>query len=139
MLDAVIKPTDPHAAGARPPKRSFSDDPLWYKDAVIYELHVKSFFDANNDGVGDFPGLIERLDYIAALGVNTLWLLPFYPSPRRDDGYDISDYRGVHPDYGSLRDVRRLINEAHARGLRVVIELVVNHTSDQHPWFQRAR
>ncbi|HTT05300.1 MAG TPA: maltose alpha-D-glucosyltransferase [Steroidobacteraceae bacterium] len=139
MLDAVIKPTDPHAAGARPPKRPFSDDPLWYKDAVIYELHIKSFFDANNDGVGDFPGLIERLDYIAALGVNTLWLLPFYPSPRRDDGYDISDYRGVHPDYGSLRDVRRLINEAHARGLRVVIELVINHTSDQHPWFQRAR
>ncbi|HEX4050281.1 MAG TPA: maltose alpha-D-glucosyltransferase [Steroidobacteraceae bacterium] len=139
MLDAVIKPTDPHAAGARPPKRPFSDDPLWYKDAVIYEMHIKSFFDANNDGVGDFPGLIERLDYIAALGVNTLWLLPFYPSPRRDDGYDISDYRGVHPDYGSLRDVRRLINEAHARGLRVVIELVINHTSDQHPWFQRAR
>ncbi|HWG76987.1 MAG TPA: maltose alpha-D-glucosyltransferase [Steroidobacteraceae bacterium] len=139
MLDAVIKPTDPHAAGARPPKRPFSDDPLWYKDAVIYELHLKSFFDANNDGVGDFAGLIERLDYIAALGVNTLWLLPFYPSPRRDDGYDISDYRGVHPDYGTLRDMRRFISEAHKRSLRVVIELVINHTSDQHPWFQRAR
>jgi len=115
------------------------DDPLWYKDAVIYQLHVKSFFDANNDGVGDFAGLIEKLDYIASLGVNTIWLLPFYPSPRRDDGYDIAEYRGVHPDYGTLADVRKFIKAAHARGLRVITELVVNHTSDQHPWFQRAR
>jgi maltose alpha-D-glucosyltransferase/alpha-amylase len=115
------------------------DDPLWYKDAVIYQLHIKSFFDANNDGVGDFAGLIEKLDYISALGVNTIWLLPFYPSPRRDDGYDIADYRGVHPDYGALADVRKFIRAAHARGLRVITELVVNHTSDQHPWFQRAR
>jgi maltose alpha-D-glucosyltransferase/alpha-amylase len=115
------------------------DDPLWYKDAVIYQLHIKSFFDANNDGVGDFAGLIEKLDYISALGVNTIWLLPFYPSPRRDDGYDIADYRGVHPDYGALPDVRKFIRAAHARGLRVITELVVNHTSDQHPWFQRAR
>ena len=114
-------------------------DPLWYKDAVIYQLHVKSFFDANNDGVGDFPGLLAKLDYIAGLGVTAVWLLPFYPSPRLDDGYDISDYRGVHPDYGALADVRRFIHEAHARGLKVITELVVNHTSDQHPWFQRAR
>ena len=115
------------------------DDPLWYKDAVIYQLHVKSFFDANNDGVGDFTGLIDKLDYIAELGVNTIWLLPFYPSPRRDDGYDIAEYRGVHPDYGDLADVRKFIRAAHARGLRIIVELVVNHTSDQHPWFQRAR
>ena len=83
-------------------------DPLWYKDAIIYQLHVKSFFDANNDGIGDFPGLISKLDYIAELGVNTLWLLPFYPSPRRDDGYDIAEYRDVHPDYGTLADVQAL-------------------------------
>lgn len=117
----------------------FTADPLWYKDAVIYQVHVKSFFDANNDGIGDFPGLIEKLDYIVELGVNTLWLLPFYPSPRRDDGYDISEYRGVHSDYGTLLDVKRFIYEAHKRGLRVITELIVNHTSDQHPWFQRAR
>ncbi|HUH41385.1 MAG TPA: alpha-amylase family glycosyl hydrolase, partial [Castellaniella sp.] len=111
----------------------------WYKDAVIYQLHVKSFFDSNDDGVGDLPGLLAKLDYIAGLGVTAIWLLPFYPSPRRDDGYDIADYRGVHPDYGTVADVRRLIRAAHARGLRVITELVVNHTSDQHPWFQRAR
>jgi len=114
-------------------------DPFWYRDAVIYQLHVKSFFDANNDGVGDFPGLIRRLDYLAEVGINAIWLLPFYPSPRRDDGYDIADYRGVHPEYGTVADVRTLIREAHARGIRVITELVVNHTSDQHPWFQRAR
>ncbi|PXW28174.1 maltose alpha-D-glucosyltransferase [Paraburkholderia caballeronis] len=115
------------------------DDPLWYKDAIIYQVHVKSFFDSNNDGVGDFPGLLAKLDYIAGLGVTAIWLLPFYPSPRRDDGYDIADYRNVHPDYGQLADVRRFIQEAHARGIRVITELVINHTSDQHPWFQRAR
>jgi maltose alpha-D-glucosyltransferase/alpha-amylase len=114
-------------------------DPLWYKDAIIYQIHIKSFFDSNNDGIGDFPGLISRLDYIAELGVNTIWLLPFYPSPRLDDGYDIADYRGVHPDYGTLADVKRLIALAHERGIRVIAELVINHTSDQHPWFQRAR
>ena len=114
-------------------------EPLWYKDAIIYQLHVKSFFDSNNDGIGDFPGLISRLDYIADLGVNTVWLLPFYPSPRFDDGYDISDYRSVHPEYGTMADVKRFIAAAHKRGLRVVTELVINHTSDQHPWFQRAR
>ena len=115
------------------------NEPGWYKDAVIYQLHVKSFFDSNNDGKGDFPGLIAQLDYIAGLGVNTVWLLPFYPSPRRDDGYDIAEYRDVHPEYGTLADVRRFIREAHARKLRVITELVVNHTSDQHAWFQRAR
>ncbi len=114
-------------------------DLLWYKDAIIYQIHIKSFFDGNNDGIGDFPGLISRLDYIADLGVNTIWLLPFYPSPRLDDGYDIADYRGVHPDYGTLADVKRFIAAAHERGIRVIAELVVNHTSDQHPWFQRAR
>jgi maltose alpha-D-glucosyltransferase/alpha-amylase len=114
-------------------------DPLWYKDAVIYQLHVKSFFDSNNDGIGDIPGLISKLDYIAQLGVTVIWLLPFYPSPRLDDGYDISEYRGVHPDYGTMADVKRFIHEAHKRNIRVIFELVINHTSDQHPWFQRAR
>jgi maltose alpha-D-glucosyltransferase/alpha-amylase len=116
-----------------------AEDPTWYKDAIIYQLHLKSFFDADNDGVGDFKGLIEKLDYIAELGVTAIWMLPFYPSPRRDDGYDIADYRGVHPDYGTLADVRRFIEAAHARNIRVITELVINHTSDQHPWFQRAR
>ncbi|HJT98677.1 MAG TPA: alpha-amylase family glycosyl hydrolase, partial [Rhodanobacteraceae bacterium] len=116
-----------------------ADDPLWYKDAVIYQLHVKSFFDSNDDGVGDLPGLISKLDYIAELGVNAIWLLPFYPSPRRDDGYDIADYTNVHPDYGTMDDVRTFIEEAHRRGIRVITELVINHTSDQHAWFQRAR
>jgi maltose alpha-D-glucosyltransferase/alpha-amylase len=111
----------------------------WYKDAVIYQLHVKSFHDANGDGIGDFPGLIEKLDYIADLGVDTLWLLPFYPSPRRDDGYDIGEYKAVHPDYGTMDDFRRFVDAAHARGIRVITELVINHTSDQHEWFQRAR
>ncbi len=115
------------------------EDPLWYKDAIIYQIHLKSFFDGNNDGIGDFNGLLEKLDYIAELGITAIWMLPFYPSPRRDDGYDIADYRGVHSDYGTLADVRRFIEAAHARGIRVIAELVINHTSDQHPWFQRAR
>ncbi|MCQ4158437.1 maltose alpha-D-glucosyltransferase [Roseomonas sp. GC11] len=114
-------------------------DPLWYKDAVIYQLHIKSFFDSNDDGVGDLPGLIAKLDYIVSLGVDAVWLLPFYPSPRRDDGYDIAEYKAVHPEYGALADLRRFIQMAHARGIRVITELVINHTSDQHPWFQRAR
>src|SRR5437868_2577792 len=105
------------------------DDPLWYKDAVIYQVHIKSFYDANNDGIGDFPGLTQKLDYIADLGVNTIWLLPFYPSPRRDDGYDIAEYRGVHPDYGDMSDAKRFIAAAHARSMRVITELVINHTS----------
>jgi maltose alpha-D-glucosyltransferase/alpha-amylase len=124
---------------SKKPLLNTAEDPLWYKDAVIYQVHIKSFFDSNNDGVGDFPGLIQKLDYIAELGVNAIWLLPFYPSPRRDDGYDIADYRDVHPEYGDLADIRHLIAEAHKRGIRVITELVINHTSDQHPWFQKAR
>ncbi|MCB1933238.1 MAG: alpha-amylase, partial [Candidatus Accumulibacter sp.] len=118
---------------------SWENDPLWYKDAIIYELHVKAFKDSGDDGIGDFRGLTEKLDYIQDLGVNTLWLLPFYPSPMRDDGYDISDYHNVSPDYGNRNDARIFIREAHRRGLRVITELVINHTSDQHPWFQAAR
>jgi maltose alpha-D-glucosyltransferase/alpha-amylase len=114
-------------------------DPLWYKDAVIYELHVKAFFDSDNSGVGDFAGLMQKLDYLQELGVNTLWLLPFYPSPMRDDGYDISDYRKIYPEYGDMADFRLFIKEAHRRNLKVISELVINHTSDQHPWFQAAR
>jgi maltose alpha-D-glucosyltransferase/alpha-amylase len=114
-------------------------DALWYKDAVIYQLHVKAFFDSNNDGIGDFRGLTQRLDYIQELGVNTLWLLPFYPSPMRDDGYDIADYRNIHPDYGTRKDFRAFVRGAHRRGLKIVTELVINHTSEQHAWFQVAR
>jgi maltose alpha-D-glucosyltransferase/alpha-amylase len=114
-------------------------DPLWYKDAVIYQLHVKTFFDSDGDGVGDFKGLTSKLDYLEALGVNTLWLLPTFPSPFRDDGYDISDYYSIHPMYGSMDDFKAFLAAAHARGLRVVTELVLNHTSDKHPWFQEAR
>ena len=112
---------------------------LWYKDAIIYEVHVRAFYDSNADGIGDFPGLISKLDYIQDLGVTAVWLLPFYPSPLRDDGYDIADYFDIHPAYGTLRDFKRFLREAHRRGLRVITELVLNHTSDQHPWFQRAR
>lgn len=116
-----------------------TNDPLWYKDAIIYQLHVKAFYDSNGDGIGDFAGLAQKLDYIQDLGVNAIWLLPFYPSPLRDDGYDIADYRNVHPDFGSLRDFRHFVREARRRGIRVITELVINHTSDQHPWFQAAR
>jgi len=115
------------------------DDPLWYKDAIIYELHVRAFYDTNGDGIGDVQGLTAKLDYLRDLGVTAIWLLPFYPSPLRDDGYDISDYTSIHPSYGTLRDFRALIRAADERGLRIITELVVNHTSDQHPWFQRAR
>ena len=114
-------------------------DPLWYKDAVIYELHIKAYADANGDGIGDFQGLTRHLDHVQSLGVNTIWLLPFYPSPLRDDGYDVADYENVHPSYGTLDDFKAFVAEAHRRGLRVITELVVNHTSDQHPWFQAAR
>jgi len=114
-------------------------DALWFKDAVIYQLHIKAYYDANGDGIGDFAGLMQKLDYVRELGVTAIWLLPFYPSPLRDDGYDIADYRNVHPSYGRMRDFRRLVRAAHERGLRVITELVINHTSDQHPWFQRAR
>jgi maltose alpha-D-glucosyltransferase / alpha-amylase len=125
--------------GRRGRDASLHGDPLWYKDAVIYELHVRAFYDSAGDGVGDFRGLAEKLDYLKDLGVTALWLLPFYPSPLRDDGYDISDYMSVHPAYGTLADFKNLLREAHRRGLRVVTELVLNHTSDQHPWFQQAR
>jgi len=116
-----------------------ASDPLWYKDAIIYELHVKAFADGNADGIGDFPGLMQKLDYLQDLGITCVWLLPFFPSPLRDDGYDIADYVNVHPNYGTLDDFKAFLNAAHERGLQVMIELVINHTSDQHPWFQRAR
>ncbi len=119
--------------------RTGEDDGLWYRDAIIYQLHVKAFFDSTNDGIGDFQGLRRKLDYLQELGVTALWLLPFYPSPLKDDGYDIADYTGIHPWYGSMSDFRAFLEEAHARGLRVITELVVNHTSDQHEWFQKAR
>ena len=114
-------------------------DALWYKDAVIYQLHVKAFYDSNNDGIGDFKGLTAKLDYIQDLGVNAIWLLPFYPSPLKDDGYDVADYHNVHPQYGTIADFKAFVHEAQRRGLKVITELVVNHTSDQHPWFQAAR
>src|SRR5258708_9995182 len=114
-------------------------DDLWYKDAIIYQLNVKAFADRNHDGIGDFAGLTEKLDYLQNLGVTALWLLPFYPSPGRDDGYDIADYGAINPDFGTMKDFRRFIVEAKKRGLRVITELVINHTSDQHQWFKRAR
>jgi len=124
---------------AQPAAEAQPTEPLWYKDAVIYQLHVKAFFDSNNDGVGDFRGLTSKLDYIQELGVNVVWLLPFYPSPLKDDGYDVADYHNVHPQYGTRSDFRNFVREAQRRGLKVITELVVNHTSDQHPWFQAAR
>ena len=127
------------AVSAIAPPVVVTNDPLWYKDAVIYELHIKAYADANGDGIGDFLGLTGRLDHVQSLGVNTIWLLPFYPSPLRDDGYDVADYENVHPSYGTLDDFRGFVVEAHRRGLRVITELVMNHTSDQHPWFQAAR
>ncbi len=134
-MTAQQSPMRPEIAGPH----LLRDDPHWYKDAIIYQLHVKAFNDSTNDGVGDFQGLAERLDYIADLGVTAIWLLPFYPSPLRDDGYDIAAFTEVHPDYGSLREFRWFVREAHRRGLRVITELVVNHTSDQHPWFAESR
>src|SRR5260370_18079776 len=115
------------------------NNPLWYKDAIIYELHVRAFHDSVGDGAGDFRGLTQKLDYLQDLGVTALWLLPFYPSPLKDDGYDIADYTNVNADYGTVRDFQELLDAAHQRGLRVITELVINHTSDQHPWFLRAR
>jgi maltose alpha-D-glucosyltransferase/alpha-amylase len=120
-------------------RTSLPDDPLWYKDAIVYEIHVRAYYDENGDGMGDFAGLTEKLDYLQDLGVTALWLLPFCPSPWKDDGYDISDYENVHPAYGTLRDFQVFLREAHSRGLRVITELVLNHTSDQHVWFQRSR
>jgi maltose alpha-D-glucosyltransferase / alpha-amylase len=114
-------------------------DPLWFKDAIIYELHVRAFYDSNGDGIGDFQGLIQKLDYLEDLGINTIWLLPFYPSPLKDDGYDVTDYYDVHPDYGTLADFKLFLKEAHRRGIRVITELILNHTSDQHAWFKKAK
>src|SRR4051812_47159307 len=113
--------------------------PMWYKSCIIYELHVRAFCDSDGDGTGDFKGLTSKLDYLHDLGVTAIWLLPFYPSPLKDDGYDIANYYDVHPMYGTLDDFKVFLKEAHKRGLRVITELVMNHTSDQHPWFQRAR
>jgi len=136
-MDAL---NDPALGPAPQTQRERSaEDALWYKDAVIYQLHVKAFFDSNDDGLGDFKGLTAKLDYVKDLGVNTIWLLPFYPSPLKDDGYDVADYHNVHPQYGTRNDFRTFVREAHRRGLRVITELVVNHTSDAHPWFQAAR
>ena len=114
-------------------------DPLWYKDAVFYELHVRAFRDGNDDGIGDFIGLTSQLGHMKELGVDCLWLLPFFRSPLRDDGYDVADYRAIHPDYGTMADFDRFLEAAHGHGIRVIADLVVNHTSDQHPWFQSAR
>ncbi|MGD9552618.1 MAG: alpha-amylase family glycosyl hydrolase, partial [Candidatus Caldatribacteriota bacterium] len=116
-------------------EEDFSEAPLWYKDAIIYEVHVKTFYDKNGDGIGDFRGLTEKLDYLESLGVNAIWLLPFFPSPLKDDGYDISDYYNIHHHYGNMRDFKNFLKEAHRREMKVVIELVLNHTSDQHQWF----
>ncbi|HLL47013.1 MAG TPA: alpha-amylase family glycosyl hydrolase, partial [Longimicrobiaceae bacterium] len=127
------------APPAEPVPPPAAADPLWYKDAIIYQLHVKAYRDGNGDGYGDFRGLLDKLVYIHSLGVDTVWLLPFYPSPLKDDGYDIADYKAVHPQHGTVEDFKAFLDAAHARGLRVITELVINHTSDQHPWFQRAR
>ncbi len=116
-----------------------SQSALWYKDAVIYQVHVRAFYDSTGDGIGDFLGLAQKLDYLQDLGITAIWLMPFFPSPLRDDGYDISDYRSVHPSYGALDDFKAFLDAAHKRGIRVIIEMVLNHTSDQHPWFQESR
>jgi len=116
-----------------------ADTRLWYKEAIIYQAHVRSYQDSDGDGIGDFRGLITKLDYLQSLGVTAIWLLPFYKSPLRDGGYDISDFTGIHEDYGTMADFRRFIREAHRRGLRVITELVLNHTSSEHKWFERAR
>jgi maltose alpha-D-glucosyltransferase / alpha-amylase len=137
MLDAPNLSVPAETPAAAPAGQD--DDPLWYKDAIIYQSHVKAFFDSTNDGIGDFQGLTQKLDYLQSLGITCIWLLPFFPSPLKDDGYDIADYLNVHPAYGTLDDFHAFVRAAHDRRIKVLIELVVNHTSDQHPWFQRAR
>ncbi|HET6157664.1 MAG TPA: maltose alpha-D-glucosyltransferase [Dongiaceae bacterium] len=132
-------PLQPSVQVDRQLEVSTRSNPLWFKNALVYEAHVKAFHDSNNDGVGDFEGMRRKLDYLQDLGITALWLLPFYPSPLKDDGYDIAKYRGIHPSYGTMRDFRRLVRGCHDRGIRVITELVINHTSDQHRWFQRAR
>ena len=133
VQEGLVQPVTRKQAVAETPRS------LWYKDAVIYQLHVRAFCDSNNDGIGDFPGLTQRLDYLQELGIDAIWLMPFFPSPLRDDGYDISDYYSVHPSYGNLEHFKTFLEGAHSRGIRVIIELVLNHTSDQHQWFQEAR
>ncbi|HZR17132.1 MAG TPA: maltose alpha-D-glucosyltransferase [Verrucomicrobiae bacterium] len=137
--EAARKPVSQTGATAPPLPARHHSDPLWYKDAIIYEVHVRAFLDSNGDGIGDFQGLTQKLDYLQDLGVTAIWLLPFYPSPLKDDGYDIADYCSINPIYGTLKDFRVLLAQAHERGLKIITELVVNHTSDQHPWFQRSR
>jgi maltose alpha-D-glucosyltransferase/alpha-amylase len=136
--EAPALPVSPQSIATASTPTSDAATP-WYKTAVIYQLHVRAFYDSTGDGVGDFGGLTQKLDYLQELGVTALWILPFYPSPLKDDGYDIADYTDVHPSYGALKDFRVFLREAHRRGLKVITELVLNHTSDQHPWFQRAR
>ena len=125
--------------GVSDPGHWFEAEPLWFKTAVFYEIHIRGFYDANGDGSGDFRGLTEKLDYLQWLGVDCIWLLPFYKSPLRDGGYDISDYFTIHPDYGVVEDVRDFIEQSHQRGIRVIADLVMNHTSSEHPWFQESR
>ena len=132
-------PLQPSVQVDRQLEVSARSNPLWFKSALVYEAHVKAFHDSTNDGIGDFEGMRRKLDYLQDLGITALWLLPFYPSPLKDDGYDIAKYRGIHPSYGTMRDFRRLVRGCHDRGIRVITELVINHTSDQHRWFQRAR
>ena len=117
----------------------FERNPTWFKTAVFYEIHLRGFFDGNDDGSGDFRGLTEKLDYLQEIGVDCIWLLPFYPSPLRDGGYDIADFYSIHPDYGTVEDFRLFVDQAHQRGMRVIADLVMNHTSSDHPWFQASR
>jgi len=134
-----VTPDDPRLPGVRPPALSMPPEPQWYRRAVFYEVLTRGFFDANDDGIGDLPGLLQRLDYLEWLGVDCLWLLPYYPSPLRDSGYDISDFFTVHPDLGTIDDLAAVLDDAHRRGIRVIADLVMNHTSDQHPWFMESR
>ena len=127
--------TDPQVQA----RQWFEAEPLWFKRAVFYEIHIRGFFDADGDGSGDVRGLTEKLDYLQWLGIDCIWLLPFYRSPLRDGGYDIADFTAVHPDYGNVDDVHELIEAAHARRIRVIADLVMNHTSNDHPWFQESR
>src|SRR5580658_7524357 len=138
-MSTIADPIPIKPSGKKTLRNLMGANSMWYKSGVIYELHVRAFHDSNGDGTGDFRGLTAKLDYLRDLGVTAIWILPFYPSPLKDDGYDIADYYDVHPQYGTLADFKILLREAHRRDLRVITELVLNHTSDQHPWFKRAR